>query len=73
MIEHKLVTIVLHDAAAELPDYRDQIGYPKEEYAIATPDEDLQAKLKKLLADLLTDGTVSSLKKKYHLNEIAAN
>jgi ABC-type amino acid transport substrate-binding protein len=69
MIQRKLVTVVMHDVGRGLPDYRNKIGYPQEEYAIATPDEDLQAKLKKIVDALLKDGTVNNLMKKYHLTE----
>jgi ABC-type amino acid transport substrate-binding protein len=69
MIQHKLVTVVMHDLAKQLPAYRLQIGYPKEEYAIATPDENVQAKLKKVLDDLSRDGTLRRLMEKYHLSE----
>jgi len=69
LIQHKLVTPIMHDTARLLPDYRAQIGYPKEEYAIATPDGVLQEKLVKVVESLLSDGTVNRLKDKYHLKE----
>jgi len=69
LIQQKQVRVVMHDVGPELPDYRSQIGYPKEEYAIATPDEDLQKRLKKILGGLDSDGTLVRLRRKYHLAE----
>ncbi len=69
MIHHKQVRVVIHDVAKALPNYESLIGYPKEQYAIATPDEGLELKLTRILDDLQRDGTLQHLKEKYELAE----
>jgi len=69
LIQRELVRVVMHDVGRDLPDYRSQIGYLKEQYAIATADGDLQQRLTKIIDDLEKDGTLENLRKTYHLKE----
>jgi ABC-type amino acid transport substrate-binding protein len=71
MIQQHQLEVVGHDLARDLPRYRELIGYPNDQYAIATPDEGLQRKLARLVDGLERDGAVQQLMKKYHLVERA--
>jgi len=69
LIHQKQVRVVIHDVAKTLPNYEALIGYPKEQYAIATPDPGLQVKLTGILGDLQRDGTLQRLMETYKLAE----